>query len=249
MTDFHPLRHSRDAGSSRWQLLDEEAVKLGKEAPPAKMPSMKHACTKDFHHVYEPSDDTYLLIDGIQYDVEQSRAEYEKNVHTILEIGCGSGVPIVHSAMLLPKAKPIATDINPNALEFTRQTALENGVNSLQTVQCDLGSALIPEYSHKMDIVIFNPPYVPTPDEEVAGNGIEASWAGGEKGRKVVDRAIPQIHQLLSSHGVCYLITVDDNEPENMAATFDKLGLAMRPLVRRRANNEYLSVQKITRIK
>ena len=117
----------------------------------------------------------------------------------------------------------------------------------METIQDDLASSLVLEFSRKMDVIIFNPPYVPTPDDEVSGNGIEASWAGGERGRRVIDRAIPQIAELLSPHGVCYMITVDDNEPEELSAVFDKLGMLMRPLVRRRAHNEYLSVQKITR--
>ena len=247
MADFHPLRSSKDAGSSSWQLMDRAAVERAKEAPSAALPSMNHSSLQDFHHVYEPSDDTFLLIDGIQEDVEKNRSIYLEKFKRILEIGCGSGIPIVFLAKLLPTATPIATDINPFALEFAQRTAAENGVNHMETIQDDLASSLVLEFSRKMDVIIFNPPYVPTPDDEVSGNGIEASWAGGERGRRVIDRVIPQIAELLSPHGVCYMITVDDNEPEELSAVFDKLGMLMRPLVRRRAHNEYLSVQKITR--
>ena len=100
---------------------------------------------------------------------------------------------------------------------------------------------------HGVSQLLNEPQYVPTPDDEVSGNGIEASWAGGEKGRRVTDRAIPQIAHLLSENGVCYMITVDDNEPEDIAQKFRTLGLLMTPLVRRRAHNEYLSVQRISR--
>jgi release factor glutamine methyltransferase len=225
-----------------------EAVKRAKESPSAEMPSMNHCSIQDFNKVYEPSDDTFLLIDGIQEDVEKNRAIYQLKFKRILEIGCGSGIPIVFLAKLLPTVTPMATDINPFALEFARRTATENGVNRLETIQCDLASSLLVEFSRKMDVIIFNPPYVPTPDDELSGNGIEASWAGGERGRRVIDRAIPQIAELLSPHGVCYMITVDDNEPEELSRVCDQLGMLMRPLARRRARNEYLSVQKITRI-
>ena len=46
----------------------------------------------------------------------------------------------------------------------------------------------------RVDVMVFNPPYVPTPDEEVAGCGIEASWAGGTDGRIVIDQFLPKIH-------------------------------------------------------
>jgi release factor glutamine methyltransferase len=95
--------------------------------------------------------------------------------------------------------------------------------------------------------LIFNPPYVPTPNDEVGSNGIEASWAGGLHGRVVIDRAIPQMAELLSKpKGVGYMITVDDNLPEELQTKFRELGLNMTQWVRRRARNEYLTVQKLT---
>jgi release factor glutamine methyltransferase len=99
----------------------------------------------------------------------------------------------------------------------------------------------------QVDVILFNPPYVPTPDTEVGGSGIEASWAGGVHGRRVVDRAVEQIAQLLRRpSGVLYLITVDDNMPVELAGRFLEHGLSMKPLFRRRVHNEYLTVQKIT---
>ena len=173
-----------------------------------------------------------------------------------MEIGCGSGVASVFLATHLRKTATqptepaiIVTDINPRALQVTKATAAANSGDlplQLEAVQCDLLSALLPRLTHAVDILIFNPPYVPTPDDEVGSTGIEASWAGGVKGRRVIDRAIPQIAQILARpHGVGYMITVDDNEPELLAIEFEKLGLKMVPSVRRRAHNEFLTVQKL----
>ena len=62
-----------------------------------------------------------------------------------------------------------------------------------------------------------------------------------------MDRAIPQIVQVLDRpQGLGYMITVDDNEPEQLAKGFGEFGLHMKPLLRRRANNEFLTVQKIS---
>ena len=200
----------------------------------------------------------YLLLDGLQSEV--NAGIFSKiSGPVILEIGCGSGAVSTFLASQLRQndMEPIVyvTDINPRALEVTKQTASAYsggaaGPIHLEAVKCDLVSALLPRLNHSIDCLIFNPPYVPTPNEEVGGTSIEASWAGGVNGRKVVDRAIPQMAQILARpNGVAYMITVDDNRPEELATIFRELGLDMTPLVRRRAHNEYLTVQKLSWIK
>ncbi|KAL6960092.1 peptide chain release factor N(5)-glutamine methyltransferase, partial [Sarracenia purpurea var. burkii] len=39
-----------------------------------------------------------------------------------------------------------------------------------------------------IDVIIFNPPYVATESDETLVKGIAQSWAGGEKGREILDR-------------------------------------------------------------
>lgn len=48
---------------------------------------------------------------------------------------------------------------------------------------------------------------------QVGSHGIEASWAGGKRGREVMDRFFPMVPQLLSEQGLFYLVTVSDNNP------------------------------------
>ena len=42
-------------------------------------------------------------------------------------------------------------------------------------------------------VQIFNPPYVPTPDAELARTDIARAWAGGNRGRAIIDRFLPQV--------------------------------------------------------
>jgi release factor glutamine methyltransferase len=249
MTEWHPLPSKDSAPSPLFQELNSKAENRAVSCESASMPSLDHLKMKDYEEVYEPSDDTFLLIDGLQLALKEGEICIDKT-HTTLEIGCGTGVPTVFLARQIVGAASclhIVTDINPRALHVAKATAAANGVPSLEAIECDLASALLPRWEHGVDVLIFNPPYVPTPNDEVGGNGIEASWAGGLNGRVVIDRAIPQIAKLLSKpRGVGFMITVDDNLPEDLQKQFHSLALRMEPWVRRRARNEYLTVQKIS---
>ena len=46
---------------------------------------------------------------------------------------------------------------------------------------------------------------------QVGSHGIEASWAGGERGREVMDRIFPVVPTLLSDRGVFYLVIIKEN--------------------------------------
>jgi release factor glutamine methyltransferase len=270
MPEFHQLPSRDDQPSELWQHLNLEAEARARNASSAQMPSLDHLSLEDFNHVYEPAADTFLLIDALKYEIDQGVFDKLSNPLTVLEIGCGSGVPTIvfcqewqnrqlneASASLLS----YVTDINLKALSVTHQTALANGIIQKndrtnchviqEFIQCDLASPLLHRgLQGKVDVLIFNPPYVPTKDEEVGiCTGIEASWAGGINGRRVIDLAMPQVTQLLSKPtGVAYWIVVDDNLPEEVADIFrQQYNLDCQPLLRRRAHNERLTVLKIAR--
>ena len=88
---------------------------------------------------------------------------------------------------------------------------------------------------HSVDLLIFNPPYVPTTAEELEAAKSKASlagaWAGGEDGMSVTDLFLPSVavrrcehawltlQDLLSEHGAFYLVAVASNKPDRIIAT------------------------------
>jgi release factor glutamine methyltransferase len=84
----------------------------------------------------------------------------------------------------------VTTDINPHAAVATMATGKRNGI-SIDTVETSLVQGLLPRMRHSIDILCFNPPYAVTPSSEIAGNGIEVSWAGGIDGREVINATLP----------------------------------------------------------
>lgn len=74
-------------------------------------------------NVYEPSEDTFLLLDALESDLENIIASKPRMV---LEIGCGSGVVITAIASVVKDCHYIAVDINPNACNVMKNTAEMN---------------------------------------------------------------------------------------------------------------------------
>ncbi|TNV75739.1 hypothetical protein FGO68_gene10892 [Halteria grandinella] len=174
--------------------------------------SFSHLKRADYRHVYEPSEDSFLLIDALQLDLPYITDTI--NPSTVVEVGVGSGVVITSLAMLLKRDDVVyvATDINPKAIEAAERTAEANQIKlkTQETTFCD-GMGL----EGKVDILIFNPPYVVTPKEELEmaqeKKDIEASWAGGENGIEVLMAFLEQAEALLSEKGAFYLLLIEEN--------------------------------------
>jgi len=147
-------------------------------------PSLSHLCVKDYDYVYEPAEDSFLLIDALEEDLALLQ---NMNPSICVEIGSGSGIIITAVAKALGRSSCcIAVDINPVACEMTKRTAQVNGTD-VEVVTMDLMSGF--HWKNKIDVLIFNPPYVVTPSEEILGNkmygDLTRAWAGGERGREV----------------------------------------------------------------
>ncbi|XP_037333281.1 methyltransferase N6AMT1 [Pungitius pungitius] len=202
-------------------------------------PVYSHAGRGDFRDVYEPAEDSFLLIDALEKDAELLQ---QIGPRVCLEVGSGSGVVSAFLASLVgPGALYLCTDVNPAAAQCTAKTASRNDA-PLQPVITSLVDGLLPRLSGTVDVLLFNPPYVVTPSEEVGSTGIEAAWAGGQRGREVTDRLLPVVPQLLSSKGLFYLVCIAENKPDEIIGLLAKFGLKGETHMSTRAGNERLSV-------
>mmetsp|Transcript_33664 Transcript_33664/g.108735 ORF Transcript_33664/g.108735 Transcript_33664/m.108735 type:complete len:244 (-) Transcript_33664:385-1116(-) len=230
----------------------KDVTPLIKPAVRCALPDLSHLHCEDFEAVYEPSDDTFLLLDALASDVACLRGQLPG---VCLELGSGSGAVITGLSQILSRAGVpgsaaalMATDLNPAANAASARTAAANGA-SVQVLNMDLLHALRPGV---IDVLVFNPPYVPTSLEEaVQGQSsadLYAAWAGGPKGRVVLDRLLPTIGALLSPSGVFYLLGVRDNDPDDLARYFEA-HFHMHPVIiaERRAQNERLFVMRVSR--
>lgn len=214
-------------------------------------PSLKHLSKEDFLNVYEPAEDTFLMLDALEMDIRPD----DKGFASVLEIGCGTGVSLCQMAHIL-KGKTVlltGTDINPLALKATKGTITENlgSTCNLELIQMNLVNGFR-TYNNaaaaKYDYIIFNPPYVPTSTPNPS-SAIESTWAGGPKGRFWIDLLLPSIPALLRDDcSAFYMIALqngnDVNDILNVATT--TLSLRHNIVIKRRCGIEHLCVIKFT---
>ncbi|TPX41081.1 hypothetical protein SeLEV6574_g06258 [Synchytrium endobioticum] len=215
---------------------------------PPKMhptPTITHISTHSEYklHVYDPAEDTFLLMDALEQDVSCITSTRPA---ICLEIGSGSGCVITFLATLIgSECLFLATDINPVAARATVETSRVNNVHvDVLNTRFTRGLSLLP--FRRIDVLLFNPPYVVTPDETElpSESAIEAAWAGGKDGRVVIDEFLELVPTILSLRGICYMVCIRENKPDEIKNVARSKGLDTLIVQSRRAGREHLYVLK-----
>ncbi|MCZ7461813.1 HemK2/MTQ2 family protein methyltransferase [Streptomyces sp. WMMC940] len=141
--------------------------------------------------VYAPQDDTVLLAGALRREVLPPRAR-------VLDVGTGTGVLAVAAARR--GARVTAVDISRSAV----WTARLNALLARTPVRVLRGDLTAPVEGCAFDLVVANPPYVPSPGPP--GRGAARAWDAGRDGRLVLDRICGEVPGLLRPGGVLLLV-------------------------------------------
>ncbi|KAF7593518.1 S-adenosylmethionine-dependent methyltransferase [Aspergillus hancockii] len=232
-------------------------------------------CTShvSFDTIYEPSEDSYLFLDTLASEFESTWLKNRFNDPTtpaspsplIVEIGSGSGIVLgfvasnSHHIFGRRDILPLGIDVNRNACAATRETAnkaiterqsdTSDKTVYLASVMADLGSAIRPG---SVDVLLFNPPYVPTEDlprvpgmsEQDGGDEagmsrsakferdsyfLSLTYAGGRDGMETTDRLLEEIPGLLvPGRGVAYVLLCAQNRPLEVKGRIEAWGNGWR---------------------
>lgn len=214
-------------------------------------PSTSHV---DYNRIYEPAEDSFLLLDTLSSSSEtaffRNRFPQDTRAPLVVEVGTGSGVVLAfvaaHAEQLFGRSDiaTLGTDVNLFACFASQQTVRtavdlsRNGRGGagefLDCLNVDLTTALRP---NAIDVLIFNPPYVPSedlpsiPGPEVyqsAGDRfnhdshlLSLSTDGGLDGMETTNRVLNELKSVLSTRGLAYILLCAQNKPEQIIGTVE----------------------------
>lgn len=215
-----------------------------------------------YERVYEPAEDSYLLLDTLSSDSEKTflHNAFLNAAPLVVEIGTGSGVVLafVHAhAQTIFGSRGILTagvDMNSFACRATVATVKKAQEENADTHGMYLGSCMgdltTPWRDEAIDVLIFNPPYVPTPDmpsrpEAFTADDLSStqkpsfddesyllalSYAGGRDGMETTDRLIDALPRILSPKGCAYILLCAQNKPDEVKKRIPDFGPEWRAL-------------------
>ncbi len=181
--------------------------------------------------VYDPAEDSFLLLEAIEFDSGDN----------VLELG--TGCALVALECVRQGKQVVCTDINPFAVRLTRNNIKKNqhllkGI--IEVRKGDLFSVIKP--GEIFDIILFNPPYLPTSADEKVDRWFDMATAGGKDGLSVTKRFLKDVRTYLSSNGRAYFVFSSLSDRTKLEECLKEETLRYKVVLSRRFNDEFLDI-------
>lgn len=180
---------------------------------------------KSKNQIYEPREDSFLLLNEILK---------QKNIGNALDMGTGSGILALELAKHAQNV--VAADINKNAVKELNNLLHKNKIHNIKSINSDLFSHI----SEKFDLIIFNPPYIPTTPGKVEFIDLD----GGKNGTEIIERFLKNAANYLKDNGKILLLTSSLNK--NIKCLFKKSGFIGKKLAEKKIFFEKLFIWELT---
>ena len=156
--------------------------------------AFRHLVLKVRPGVLIPRPETEVLVDTVLPAVRAAIADCGEAL--VADLCTGSGCIALSVASECPGASVCATDISPLAVQIAAENAARLGLgDAVTTLEGDLFAALPQSALGTLDVVVSNPPYIPSADvpelpAEVAGFEPHLALDGGPDGLDVFRRIL-----------------------------------------------------------
>lgn len=203
-------------------FLEHVERRAGRE-PLAYITGEREFCGLTFEvtpDVLIPRQETEILVET----VVEWLAEVENPL--VADIGLGSGAIAVAIAKMVPSSIVFGTDISASALETAIRNASRNGVRS--QVRFVDGDLLQPLHGVTFDLIVSNPPYIPSSDieelqPEVAEFEPRGALDGGPDGLAVYRRLALDAPSFLREGGML-AVEIGIGEADGVSELFQAQG-------------------------
>jgi release factor glutamine methyltransferase len=153
------------------------------------------------------------------------------DARSVLDIGTGSGCIAVTLQKRLPDAVVTATDISEAALSVARRNAEKHRA----PIEFLLGSLFVPVAGRRFDLIVSNPPYIPTADiecldREVRDYDPRAALDGGGDGLDIYRALIPASVEHLNPGG-WLLVEIGIGQAKDIVQLFRHTGSFCEPII------------------
>lgn len=194
--------------------------------------------------VYNPSDDTYLILDYIKNVVTNIKFDgfnIEK-IHYILDMGTGSGIIAIFLKLLINQLKNFnpkiyASDILKVALKCAKKNEkLNNLSGKIYYIHSNLFKSFPKNLYNKFNVIFFNPPYLPSINmmDDHSFDDRDYSWRGGKIGNEILLEFFDEVCLFLNSErnsiNSIYFITSSRIKTESITERLKQLGFQTRQL-------------------
>lgn len=153
-------------------------------------------------NIYEPEEDSQLMLNVANSEIKRYNLKFFEG-KKICEVGVGSGYVLTSIAKRNPDNIFVGTDINSEAVEWTRDI-----FRRLKIKATIYEKDLLEDVRGKFDILIFNTPYLPLEKNEKFENLTIKDRAiyGGKNGYETIERFIEQINDSLEDNGFVLML-------------------------------------------
>ncbi len=199
------VQHDRPLDAKELEAYRAVTARRAKGEPVAYIVGEREFYSRSFKvdkRVLVPRPETELLVDTA---LEQLRTRFPSEEQLeIADIGTGSGAIAVTIACLEERARLIATDVSPQALEVAAFNAERHGVRS--RVKMLPGDLYAPLAGKRFHAIVSNPPYIKESEyldlaPDVRDYEPRGALVAGEDGLVVIRRLIQGAPEHLAAGG------------------------------------------------